>query len=452
MRLDGDMIHDEFETYFAEAEQTAAIQQEAAEKQRRGSLPTTTLDLLDPCDHLPRRTASCKYPSVRKRSVRRSSKSPARNSPDQTSLVAAEPSYVHEPTLRAPGPSIDVKCASAPQSRSSSWKNMKRPRSYRDLSSQEEGVPFEDCVTAKLEHLRLLEAEDCCVVRNFSTSSKGIVNRGDSFKRKNRSNSDLTAGASNGSTGSISSTVGKVSPIERNMRMRDRDRRVEELKAAVHKVLMLGDHGVGKSALLQQFMTSEYMGAVDASFDEGFTDACEKTVSVLLDAEETTMDIIDVAYGKEQEHLNLPDVAAYIVVYAMNDRSSFLHAVEILQDIRKVEDKGAAVILVANKSDLVRKRKVNSEEAKGICSSHRSKYIEVSAALNHKVDDLLVGAVTQIRLRPKRLERLRQRREATDDDTAPKSLACMPATKGFLGRLFRKPQLVSRSCDNLLVL
>ena len=91
-------------------------------------------------------------------------------------------------------------------------------------------------------------------------------------------------------------------------------------------------------------------------------------------------------------------------------------------------------------------------EAKGICSSHRSKYIEVSAALNHKVDDLLVGAVTQIRLRPKRLERLRQRREATDDDTAPKSLACMPATKGFLGRLFRKPQLVSRSCDNLLVL
>ena len=266
MRLDGDMIHDEFETYFAEAEQTAAIQQEAAEKQRRGSLPTTTLDLLDPCDHLPRRTASCKYPSVRKRSVRRSSKSPARNSPDQTSLVAAEPSYVHEPTLRAPGPSIDVKCASAPQSRSSSWKNMKRPRSYRDLSSQEEGVPFEDCVTAKLEHLRLLEAEDCCVVRNFSTSSKGIVNRGDSFKRKNRSNSDLTAGASNGSTGSISSTVGKVSPIERNMRMRDRDRRVEELKAAVHKVLMLGDHGVGKSALLQQFMTSEYMGAVDASF------------------------------------------------------------------------------------------------------------------------------------------------------------------------------------------
>ena len=64
---------------------------------------------------------------------------------------------------------------------------------------------------------------------------------------------------------------------------------------------------------------------------------------------------------QEQEHLNLPDVAAYIVVYAMNDRSSFQHALEILQDIRKVEDKGAAVILVANKSDLVRKRKVNSE-------------------------------------------------------------------------------------------
>ena len=271
MRLDNDMFNDEFETYFAEAEQTAAIQLRAAEKQRRGSLPTTTLDLLVPNDHLPRRTASCKYPSVRKRSERRLSKSPARNSPDP-SLAPGEPSYVYEPTLRAPSPGADVKCSSAPQSRSSSWKNMKRPRSFRDLTTQDgaggrrESVPFEDGVTAKLEHLRLLEADDCCVVRNFSMSSKGLVNRGDSFKRKNRSSSDLTAAARSGSTGSIPSTVGKVSPIERNMHIRDRNRRAEVLKASVHKVLMLGHHGVGKSALLQQFMTSEYMGAVDASF------------------------------------------------------------------------------------------------------------------------------------------------------------------------------------------
>ena len=64
---------------------------------------------------------------------------------------------------------------------------------------------------------------------------------------------------------------------------------------------------------------------------------------------------------QEDEHLSLPDIVAYIVVYAMNDRSSFQHAVEILQDIRREEDQGAAVIMVANKSDLVRKRKVNAE-------------------------------------------------------------------------------------------
>lgn len=64
---------------------------------------------------------------------------------------------------------------------------------------------------------------------------------------------------------------------------------------------------------------------------------------------------------QEQEHLSLPDVAAYIVVYSMNERASFQHAVEILQDIRRRDDQGAAVIVVANKSDLVRKRKVNAE-------------------------------------------------------------------------------------------
>ena len=38
--------------------------------------------------------------------------------------------------------------------------------------------------------------------------------------------------------------------------------------APVKKVLMIGDRQVGKTALLQQFMTSQYMGAAETSFGE----------------------------------------------------------------------------------------------------------------------------------------------------------------------------------------
>lgn len=34
----------------------------------------------------------------------------------------------------------------------------------------------------------------------------------------------------------------------------------------IYRVLVLGSHGVGKTALVQQFMTSEFLGAVETSF------------------------------------------------------------------------------------------------------------------------------------------------------------------------------------------
>ena len=57
-----------------------------------------------------------------------------------------------------------------------------------------------------------------------------------------------------------------------------------------YRVVMMGDSGTGKTALVSQFMTSEYMHTYDASLDDEFG---EKTVSVLLDGEESEMIFID---------------------------------------------------------------------------------------------------------------------------------------------------------------
>lgn len=90
------------------------------------------------------------------------------------------------------------------------------------------------------------------LVRTFSTSKKGLINRGDSFKRRK------TPIASNGcgpeeaggdclrATENLShaSSVGSLD---------------SHSEPPIHRVMMLGSHGVGKSSLLQQFTSSDYM-------------------------------------------------------------------------------------------------------------------------------------------------------------------------------------------------
>lgn len=64
----------------------------------------------------------------------------------------------------------------------------------------------------------------------------------------------------------------------------------KEDKNVAYKIAMLGDSGVGKTALTYQFTTSEYICAYDLSLDDDYG---QKTVSVLLNDQETDLEVID---------------------------------------------------------------------------------------------------------------------------------------------------------------
>ena len=81
------------------------------------------------------------------------------------------------------------------------------------------------------------------------------------------------------------------------------------------------------------------------------------------------------------------------------------------------------------------------------------KYIEVSVLLDHQVDELLVGVLSQIRLVARKF----------GDPYAPtlSQGICLPhqascavhrAAKGLFNRLFGRSDELYQSCDNLLVL
>lgn len=85
-------------------------------------------------------------------------------------------------------------------------------------------------------------------LRNFSVTSKGVINRGDSFRSK--------------SSSIVPSEEASPQPKE-DQPSPLRDYKEVQVQKKAFRVLIVGASGVGKSAMWKQFMTSEYICADD---------------------------------------------------------------------------------------------------------------------------------------------------------------------------------------------
>ncbi len=85
-------------------------------------------------------------------------------------------------------------------------------------------------------------------------------------------------------------------------------------------------------------------------------------------------------------------------------------------------------------------------EARVIAMKYDCKYTETSVAINHHVDELLVGILSQIRFKlsvPS--EDFNIAAEKTKEKMSPKKAML------FLSKLFKQASRKSKSCDNLFV-
>ncbi|VDN10160.1 unnamed protein product [Dibothriocephalus latus] len=93
-------------------------------------------------------------------------------------------------------------------------------------------------------------------------------------------------------------------------------------------------------------------------------------------------------------------VDAFLVVYAVDDGSTYEFARRVLLELCKSMANNsippAGFILAANKFDLVRRREVNSEDARQFATAHNAKFLEISAALGHMIPELLLTVITHL--------------------------------------------------------
>ncbi|XP_052819266.1 uncharacterized protein LOC128245090 isoform X2 [Mya arenaria] len=224
-------------------------------------------------------------------------------------------------------------------------------------------------------------------VRSFKTTSKGgVINRGDSFRKKNSSR-NLTSGSLNDSPHLANAQTRHSQAEVDNMR-------VDEPLSSYFRVQLVGAPGCGKTSITNQFMSSDYANA----YDSMNADDIERTVTIQLDGEEFTMEFLDaLPWDDEVDHDIDVTADAYVVVYSVIDRVTFDAAVQSLYKLRHGLGTDRPIILVGNKIDLVRKRKVKKEDVNSISRTYDCLQLETSAALNHHVDELLVAIVKQIR-------------------------------------------------------
>eukprot|EP01137_Pigoraptor_chileana_P014635 Opistho-2@69506 len=169
----------------------------------------------------------------------------------------------------------------------------------------------------------------------------------------------------------------------------------ENKQMPLHKVIMVGSGGVGKSALTLQFMYGEFV----EDYEPTKADSYRKKVT--LDGAECQIDILDTA-GQE-DYAAIRDNyfrtgEGFLCVFSITEKQSFLDSQDFRDHIIRVHDNDKIpFILIGNKADLDDKRAVKRDEAESRCKGWGVPYIETSAKTKHNVDKAFFDLLRQIR-------------------------------------------------------
>ncbi|XP_050514192.1 GTP-binding protein Rit1-like [Diabrotica virgifera virgifera] len=163
----------------------------------------------------------------------------------------------------------------------------------------------------------------------------------------------------------------------------------------VYKIVVLGDGGVGKSAVTLQFVSHSFLDYHDPTIEDSYQQ------QAVIDGEPALLDILDTAGQVEftamrDQYMRCGE--GFLICYSVTDRHSFQEALEykkLIQKVRASED--TPLVLVGNKFDLHVQRKVSTEEGKSLARQFGCPFYETSACLRTYVDDAFHTLVREIR-------------------------------------------------------
>ncbi|CAL8076701.1 unnamed protein product [Calicophoron daubneyi] len=144
-----------------------------------------------------------------------------------------------------------------------------------------------------------------------------------------------------------------------------------------YKIVVVGDVGVGKSALTIQYFQHMFPEDHDPTIEDTYTQ------NEQIDNEWCIMDVLDTAGQEEFSVMReqyMRKGQGFIIVFSVTDPQSFQRVQRFHTQILRAQDREFyPTILAANKIDLVQQRVISEEQGRGLAEKLKIEYMETSA-------------------------------------------------------------------------
>eukprot|EP01099_Mayorella_cantabrigiensis_P003294 TRINITY_DN2551_c0_g3_i3.p1 TRINITY_DN2551_c0_g3~~TRINITY_DN2551_c0_g3_i3.p1 ORF type:complete len:205 (-),score=52.37 TRINITY_DN2551_c0_g3_i3:668-1282(-) len=164
---------------------------------------------------------------------------------------------------------------------------------------------------------------------------------------------------------------------------------------SAQKVVILGEGGVGKSALTIQFVNNHFITDYDPTIENSY----RKQITV--DDKTLMLDILDTA-GQE-EFCTMRDQyirsgKGFLIVYSITSRQTFEKISELREQILLVKDEeDFPIVLIGNKADLETERVVTKDEGAALAKGFKIPFLETSAKNKININESFEAVVREIR-------------------------------------------------------
>ena len=157
------------------------------------------------------------------------------------------------------------------------------------------------------------------------------------------------------------------------------------------KIIVIGDSSVGKSCLTTQAVRNNFVEFYQATVGFEFL-----TFNLRINSNVVKLQIWDTCGQEVYKSLIsnfYRNCSLALIVYAINNRDSFEHAENWLNDLKNQSNPNVRVFLVGNKSDLEDQRVVSKEEAEQFKEEkYLDKFMETSAKTGENARNVLLEA------------------------------------------------------------
>jgi len=152
-----------------------------------------------------------------------------------------------------------------------------------------------------------------------------------------------------------------------------------------YKLVILGEGGVGKSALSVQFMQNHFITEYDPTIENSY----QKTI--VVDGETCLVDLLDTAGQEEYSVMRNQYIQAgqgFVLVYSIVGKNTFDVMQDYYDQILAIKHTSVPIVMLGNKCDLRTQRMVTTEQGeKQAAAMNGVPFFETSAKERTNVEE-----------------------------------------------------------------